>query len=224
MLKDTTYKEKFAMLQPWMPLIVDTIKKDLKNEHLKRDPAFSRLYFPGKNPAKLSSQELSEAYSQAVATGENSEELSEFISNRWLLKHIDLYYYFEQELGKIDPNFNEIKNIDKAIALKIMEGAVQQFGAIETYLFCVLNSVVFPDEIYKKLSHEAATHAEETKEELKISEQEASLEAILKGHEHHVARLKDKYEKKIVGLQKKYVQDVELLKKQIANLQRKLAT
>jgi hypothetical protein len=222
MLKDSTYKEKFAMLQGWMPLIIDSIKKDLKNEHLKRDPGFSRLYFPGKNPSKLTIEELSDAYTQALAEGENTEELAEFIANRWLLKHSDLYYYFEQELGKINPEFSEIKDIDQQLATKIMEGATQQFGTISTYLFCVLNSVVFPDEIYKKLGHDAAKHAVEKKEEDKVSAENASAETLQRNQDQQMARVIDKYEKKIMGLQKKYLTDVETLKKQIANLQRKL--
>ncbi|HEV8052528.1 MAG TPA: hypothetical protein VGP47_08535, partial [Parachlamydiaceae bacterium] len=125
MLKESTYKEKFNTLQPWMPLIIDTIRKDLKNEHLKKDPGFSRQYFPGKNPAKLTSEELFEAYNQALSSGENTEELAEFIANRWLLKHTDLYYYFEQELGKINPDFSELKDIEKSVATKIMDGAVK---------------------------------------------------------------------------------------------------
>jgi hypothetical protein len=222
MLKDSTYKEKFATLSAWMPLIIETIKKDLKNEHLRKDPGFSRLYFPGKNPAKLTSEELSAAYLHAIADGENAEELAEFISNRWLLKNGDLYHYFEQELGKINPNFNEITDIDKPVATAIMEGAVKQFGAISTYLFCVLNSVVFPEEIYKKLSQDAIKREVEEKAEAMVSVKELSAEAMQRNHEQQVARLSDKYEKKILGLQKKYIQDVEILKKQIANLQRKL--
>lgn len=223
MLKESTYKEKFNTLQIWMPLIIDTIKKDLKNEHLKRDPGFSRQYFPGKNPAKLTAEELVEGYTQALAAEENTEELAEFIANRWLLKHTELYYYFEQELARINPNFNELKDIEKPVATKIMEGAVQQFGAISTYLFCVLNSVVFPEEIYKTLSKDADKHATEKKVEEKVSAENASIEAMQRNHEQLVARLTDKYEKKILGLQKKYIQDVDTLKKQVANLQRKVS-
>ena len=210
------------MLQPWMPLIIETIKKDLKNDHLKKDPGFLRTYFPGKNAAKLTSQEVYEGYAQAIANGENSEELAEFISNRWLLKHSDIYYYFEQELGKINPSFSEIKELDSESATKIMQEAVRQFGAISTYLFCILNSVVFPEEIYKKLGHDAAEHAEKEKQEEKTNQEESSIENLQRSHDLQISRLMDKYEKKITGLEKKYHQDVEALKKQIANLQRKL--
>lgn len=223
MLKESTYKEKFSTLQTWMPLIIDSIRKDLKNEHLKKDPGFARQYFPGKNPAKLTTEELLDGYSQALASEENAEEIAEFIANRWLLKHTELYYYFEQELSKIDPNFNELKDIDKPAATKIMEGAIQQFGAISTYLFCVLNSVVFPEEVYKTMNQGAVNHAAEKKVEEKVSAENASLEAMQRNHDQLVARLTDKYEKKILGLQKKYIQDVDTLKKQVATLQRKVS-
>lgn len=223
MLKESTYKEKFNTLQTWMPLIIDSIKKDLKNEHLKKDPGFSRQYFPGQNPAKLTTEELVDGYTNALASEENAEEIAEFISNRWLLKHTELYYYFEQELSKINPNFNELKDIDKPVATKIMEGAIQQFGAISTYLFCVLNSVVFPEEVYKTMSQGAVKHAAEKKVEEEVSAEKASLDAMQRNHDQLVARLTDKYEKKIQGLQKKYIQDVDTLKKQIATLQRKVS-
>lgn len=222
MLKESTYKEKFAMLKAWMPLIVEEIKKDLKNEHLRKDPGFLKTYFPGKNLSKVTSEELTEGYLKAIESGDNTDELAEFIANRWLLKHSDLYYYFEQELTKINPNFNELKDIEKSAATKIMEGSIQQFGVIQTYIFCIFNSVVFPEEIYKKMNQEAIKSAAEAKEEAKINEEEASVEAMKKNHEQMVARLTDKYEKKILGLQKKYHLDVETLKKQIAVLQRKL--
>lgn len=223
MLKNSSYKEKFILLKEWMPLIIDSVKKDLKNEHLKRDPSFSRSYFPGKNLSKLTLEELVDAYTKAIADGEKAEELAEFIANRWLLKHSDLYYYFEQELAKIDPNFSEIHDIEQGLATKIMEGAIQQFGTISTYLFCVLNSVVFPEEIYKKLGHDASRKAVEQKEEAVAVKEKLSLEALQRGHEQDLARVIDKYEKKLIGMQKKYLTDVEMLKKQIANLQRKLS-
>lgn len=223
MLKNSSYKEKFAMLKEWMPLIIDSIKKDLKNEHLKNDPGFLRTYFPGKNPSKITFEELVDTYTKAIEEGENPEQLAEYIANRWLVKHSDIYYYFEQELAKINPEFNEIKDIDQQLATKIMEGAIKQFGTISTYLFCVLNSVVFPQEIYEKLGQDASKHAKEKKEADVAEKEKASIEALHRDREQELARVVDKYEKKLQGLQKKYFTDVEMLKKQIANLQRKLS-
>jgi hypothetical protein len=222
MLKNTTYKEKFAMLASWMTLIVDSVKKDIKNEHLKKDVAFVRQYFSGKNFNKLSTQELAQAYGHAIANGENGEELAEFVSNRWLLKHSDLYHHFEQELSKIDPNFSDLEVMPKEPSIAIMEKAVQQFGAPQTYLFCVLNSVVFPEDVYKILSNRAEHHVKESITEAEAQKEQLSVENMKKNYEQQIARVTDKYEKKLSGLQKKYVHDVDGLKKQIATLQRKL--
>lgn len=222
MLKDATYKEKFAMIRSWMPLILDEIKKDLRNDHLRQDPGFAREYFAGKNLSKLNSMELAEGYSNAIENSEKSEQLAEYIANRWLLKHTDLYYYFEQELAKINPDFNEIHSIDNHTAAKILDGAVEQFGCIHTYLFSVLNSVVFAKEVYEKLAHEAKHYALKQEEEATAKQELESVEKMQRNHSQEIARLTDKYEKKLAGLQKKYTQDMETLKKQVAALQRKL--
>lgn len=224
MLKETTYKAKFDMLASWMPLIVESVKKDLKNDHLKGDYAFFKHYFPGKNLNKLTTEELAQAYSNAIATSEKAEELAEFITNRWLIKHSDLYHYFEQELTKINPNFNDLDVLDKQTSLKLMEGSIQQHGAPHTYLFCILNSVVFPPEVFAKLSQLAEQAAKQAAAETTVKQEHESVEAMQRNYEQQIARLTDKYEKKLIGLQKKYTTDVEALKKQVANLQRKLAS
>jgi len=223
MIKESTYKEKFAMLQVWMPLIIDSVKKDLKNEHLKNDLVFMRHYFPGKNLSKLTSEELAQAYSHAIATGEKTEEVAEFIANRWMLKHSDIYNYFEQELVALNPDFTQLSTIGHDNALKIMNESIKQFGPINTYLFCILNSVVFPEEIYKALSTKADHYAQTQQAEEVVKHEGATLEALKISYEQQIARLTDKYEKKVLGLQKKYTQDVDCLKKQVSALQRKLS-
>lgn len=223
MLKNATYKEKFIMLQEWMPLIIDTVKKDLKNEHLRNDLGFVRTYFPGKTVAKITTEELAPAYTRAIASAENTEELAEFIANRWLLKNSELYHYFEEELKKINPNFSELDSIDMSTAQRLMDEASRQFGPVSTYLFCVFNSVVFPEEIYRVLGQHAKVHAAKAHADDLQRQEAASLDALKAHYEMQIARLTDKYEKKIMGLQKKYVQDMETCKKQISSLQKKIA-
>lgn len=223
MHKHTTYKEKIAIVAPWLPAIVDAIKKDLKQEHLARDWNFAKQYFPGKNPSKLTVEEMHPAYSQAVATGEKGEELAEFISNRWLLKHSDLYYHFEKELSTLFPNFSELEEIDTPTAKKLMNAAVEQYGALSTYLFCVFNSVVFPKEIFQELNAKAAKAEAQHKVDAEVQKEKQTLDELKNGYELQLSRMADKYEKKLAGLQKKYHTDTEALKKQVATLQRKLA-
>ena len=98
----------------------------------------------------------------------------------------------------------------------------KQFGAAQTYLFSVLNSVVFPDAIFKEMETKARQEQHTVGEEKKRQDEQLSADAMKREHEREVARLTDKYEKKLIGLQKKYVTDVESLKKQVSLLQRKL--
>lgn len=223
MLKNATYKDKFVMLGPWMSQILESIKKDLKQEHLKRDWQFCKLYLPGKSINKLTMEDLVEAYTAAVQKGENGEAVAEFISNRWLLKHGELYSYFEAKLSEIHPNFTELETIDLQKAQKLAMDAASQFGALKTYLFSVINSVVFPEEVYKALNKQAQQDAEAKNAEEEIEINKSSVEALGRSYELKIARLTDKYEKKLAGLQKKYIQDTENLKKQLSILQKKVA-
>lgn len=222
MLKNTSYKDKLAMLSPWLTDIVDTIKKDLRQEHLGRDWNFVKQYLGGKNPNKATVEELSEAYKNAVANGENGEDIAEFICNRWMLKHTDLYSHFEQELSKLFPNFSELEEIDEAHSKTLVANAVKEYGAPNTYQFCVINSVVFPKKVFEELSKKAASEADHAKKEETAKQELKTIEDCKTNYEQQIARLTDKYEKKLGGLQKKYTTDVDALKKQLATLQRKL--
>lgn len=221
MLKDATFKEKFTLLKSWIPSIVESIKKDLKNDHLKNDWQFTKKYFGSKNPSKLTSEELAEGYLLALE-GEAGEQVGEFITNRWLLKHPELYGFFEEELSKINPNFNELTEIDRDRSFAIIEKAIDKHGAPHTYFFAVLNSVVFPKEAFDRLNKSAKETLDRETSIAKKKEEIASIENLQQSHDEQISRLTDKYEKKLQGLQKKYLVDVETLKKQIANLQKKL--
>lgn len=223
MHKNTSYKDKIAILAPWLPSIVDTIKKDLRQEHLLRDWNFVKEYFPGKNPSKLTVEELSPAYAEAVAKGDTGEDLAEFICNRWLLKHSDIYNHFEQELSRLFPNFGELESIDEPTSKALVASAVGQFGAPNTYKFCVINSVVFPKSVYDELSKKAEQEEKQQKHDEARQNEIKTVEDCKRNYEQQLARLTDKYEKKILGLQKKYTTDMEVLKKQLSTLQRKLS-
>jgi len=222
MLKESTYKEKFSLLKNWIPTLIESVKKDLKNEHLKKDPVFLKKYFSNKNLGKLTTEELVEGYQRALVEDEIAEHIAEFISNRWLMNHGDVYHYFEEQLRQINPEFQEIESIEQQKAQHIMEGAMRQFGAPETYLFAVINSVAFPEVIYTQLSK----HADEEAKSNTIKAEEAlnhqKSELTQRAFEEQIARLTDKFEKKLLGLQKKYQLDMEGMKKQVAILQRKL--
>lgn len=223
MLKEATYKEKFQILDDWMPEIIEAVKKDLKNDHLKKDWLFVKRYFGSKNLNKVTHDEFVSAYKVAINEEEKGEELAEFISNCWLLKNGELYHYFEDQLAKINPEFSEIETLEPQESEKIAKGAVDQFGAYKTYLFTVLNSVVFQEKDLNHLKDLAKNDFKKNLEEVEENFKNQSIEDLKKAYELKISRLQDKYEKKILGLQKKYQQDTESYKKQIANFQSKLA-
>ncbi len=222
MLKNASYKEKFTLLKPWFSMLIEEIKKDLKNDHLKNDLIFCKRYLPGKNTSKATSMELAEAYSKAIEDYERAEDVAEYLSQRWLLKNSELYDFFEAALNNIDPNFTELEMLDLERSKQLMETSVKSHGALRTYFFSVINSVVFPKEIYDELSQKATTETDQKKAEALIMEENLSLENMRTHYEQQMARLTDKYEKKLSGLQKKYVQDTGNLKKQLAQLQKKM--
>jgi hypothetical protein len=222
MYKDATYKEKYAHLSDWMPSIIEAVKKDLKNEHLKKDFFFIKKFLSSKNMNKVTVEELVQAYSSAIAKEENGEELGEFITARWLFKNSELYDFFERYLSQLTTDFTSLEELDHENSDKLIEASIQQFGASNTYIFSVLNSVVFPQAIFHQLkdrAHQEKTHQQQQQE---IVNEKLTLESLEKSFEREIARLVDKYEKKLSGLQKKYLIDTESLKKQIAHLQRKL--
>lgn len=219
MQKETTYQEKFVLLDRWLPSIIETVKKDLKNDHLKNDWQFLKAHFPGKTLNKLTTEELTAVYKKTLADG--AESVGEFIASRWLLKNSEIYYYFEEQLTRISPNFNELQTIAREPAIAIMEGAIQQFGAYRTYVFSVFNAVVFPQEIFDELARRAEKSEEERQSHLQAKQEQQSIQDLQRSHAQEIARLTDKYEKKLLGLQKKYIQDVNSLKKQITQMHRK---
>lgn len=222
MYKNATYKEKFADLQEWIPLVIDAVKKDLRNEHLKKDFFFVKKFLSSKNIHKISTDELAEAYQKAIQEEEQGEQLAEFITSRWLLKNSDLYEFFEQQLSQINPDFTNLDEIAPAEAQTLINASIREFGAPHTYLFSVLNSVVFPDESFHHLKMQAQQHQEKQEEETRQIVDQMNVEQMRNSFEREMVRMTDKYEKKLAGLQKKYVADVENLKKQVAQLQRKL--
>lgn len=222
MIKDTTYKDKMAILKPWMPSIVDEIKRDLKNDHLKKDSNFTKKHFQSKNLNKLTASELAEGYLSALEQEEAAESIGEFISNRWLLKNSDVYYHFEKKLSTLTVDFSELTELEPAFAKDLVGSSVETFGALKTYVFSVFNSVVFPEDIFRDLDMQARKEVEDSKAMQIKEHEELSWQAKEKSFEQQIARLTEKYEKRLQGLERKYDNDTKMLKKQIANLHQKL--
>src|ERR1700730_3870378 len=120
MYKNATYKEKYSDLSQWLPFIIGAVKKDLKNEHLQKDPSFIKKYLASKNLKKVTVEELTAAYQKAIAEEEKGESIGEFITNRWLLKNTELYDFFEKSLSQKYSDFTCVEELDLAVSKKLV--------------------------------------------------------------------------------------------------------
>lgn len=226
MYKNATFKEKFDILKKFQPIIIEDVKKDLKNDHLKKDIVFFKKYFAGKNVNKLTGIELAEAYNKAMHQEESAEEIAEFIASRWVIKFGELYEFFSERLREIHPNFTDLETLTEAESRPLLESAIEEFGPVDTYLFSVINSVVFPKEIFEELEQAAVEEFEgdgDDEEDEDDEDEDLDLDVLGEAFSKEIENLEQRYEKKLSGLEKKYIADTEALKKQIAALQRKLA-
>ena len=215
------YQEKFEKIKPWIESVIDAVKKDLKNEHLKKDRNFCKRYFLGKNFNMVTAQEMAPAYQKEILDG--NVGLGEFITSRWLLKNSDVYDYFEQELSKINPDFETIESLDEELSKNLIVNSTKLFGSVRTYLFATLNSVTFPETLFEELREKALKEENVDSKERAAVEEAESLESMQKRHGREVNSLQNRYDKKFSGMQKKYLKDTETLKKQISLLTKKLS-
>lgn len=220
MFKGTSYQEKFILIKPWLDSIIEKVKKDLKNEHLVKDKRFCSKYFLGKNPNQIKVSEMIEAYAKDIAEG--NVGLGEFIASRWLLKNTDLYGFFEDKLKVINPDFDQINEISLEQSFKMIEESIKEYDPGTVYIFCVFNEVAFHKEAAERLKTIAEKRHQALQEESEEKETVQSLDSLKKRHAREISTLSDRFEKKFIGLQKKYLNDVEALKKQISTLQRKI--
>lgn len=209
-------KNQFQALQNWTLEVLNTIKKDIKSDHLHTDPVFYRTYFGNRPQNRLTSEEIFAAYEKELIQG--NEDLAEWVVNRWVFKHGDLYQHFAERLSQVNPNFEQITQLSDAEADAILDGAAEKYGAIPTYLFSILNGVVFPEAVLQRLSQAAEVEKASRDKQEEADAQQQSLEKIIAAHQREINRLNDK----ITGVQNKYSKDTESLKKQIKTLQQKL--
>lgn len=209
-------ENQFQILQPWVVQILGAIKKEIKGDHLFKNPLFYRIHFGNRPQNRLTNEEICAAYAKELLEG--NEELAEWVSHQWIFKRGEIYRHFVAHLSAISPHFDAIEQLTEEESERILAGAIESFGATTTYIFSVLNGVVFPKEIFQKLRQRAE---EEQVQELAPPES-ANQEMTFEQHQRELSRLREKYEDKISGILKKYTTDVEALKRQIRSLQQQL--
>lgn len=147
--QELTYAQKFAILEPFHEAIFTNVKKDFRDEHLRTDRGFCKRNFGSKELSKITVEDLLRVYPKLIAAG--YEPISEFISNRWLLRHLDIYNYFEDALKQHTEDFDKIEELEAGFARTLLDVAVTKFGAVDTYIFSILNSVAFSSVMMNEL-------------------------------------------------------------------------
>jgi hypothetical protein len=213
-------KNKFQTIESWIPLILEAIKKEIRTDHLASSPAFVRAHFGHRPLNRITTEELFAAYTKELLAG--NEDLGDWVVNRWVFKHGDIYQHFAERLSEVHPDFGSIESLDLAQSEKVLQGAPEAFGALPVYLFCFLNGVVFPQEVFSRLEQAAIKEESAKKEIQKKEEEQKNFEEILTRKERELLSAHKKYEEKIAGVMKKYTVDTEGLKKQIRSLQQQL--
>jgi hypothetical protein len=207
-------ENQFISLKNWMHVLLNAIRKDIKQDHLGSDPDFYRTYFGNRPQNRLTAEEIFNAYETELLKGNQS--LAEWVVNRWVFKHGDLYQVFAERLSQINEHFDQIQTLSVEESEIVLAGTVERFGAIPTFLFVVLNGVVFPEAVRNRLMAQAEQEKANLEKKSEEDEGKESLQKLLAAKEREIARLNDK----LLGVQKKYDKDVEALKKQIRALQK----
>ncbi|MBI5272636.1 MAG: hypothetical protein HY861_01465 [Chlamydiia bacterium] len=213
---------QFQTIQSWIPQVLKAIKRDIRTDHLPGSPAFFRTHFGHRPINRLTAEEIFAVYEKDLLAG--NEELIEWVVNRWVFKHGDLYTHFAERLEKIASDYGSIKQLTEEQSEQILEGAIQRFSALSVYLFSVLNQVVFPETVFTRLRTMAENEDLQQKTQGVQTAQQQNLEEALAKCQKELVRLNEKYEDKLAGVMKKYAADVEALKKQNRALQQRLQT
>jgi hypothetical protein len=211
----------FHRLRPWLNEIIASIKKDIKTDFLPGSPAFYRTHFGNRPQSRLSFEEIQEVFTKELLAG--NEEMAEWVVNRWVFKHGDLYTHFAERMMGINPQFDEITELNVGQSEQILKGAVETFGAKPVYFFSVLNQVVFPASIFDRLKSAAEAETASQEKEEAVATQTQDFSKLVERHQREIQRLNEKYEQKVAGVLKKYTLDTEALKKQIRALQKQLS-
>jgi hypothetical protein len=211
-----TWSGKFSLLSPWFSDILAAVKRDCKSEHLSVDPYFVRKHFAGKPVQRISLEEMRAVYMREILSGQ--DKVAEFIANRWLFRHMELYRFFEEELGKISPEFDKINELTVEQGDGVIQKAKERFDCEEIFIFTIINDVAFPEPIFEKLQKEALeTLAERQKNAPPLAEDDET-----ERFRQEMDRMKEKHEKKLQEVAKRHGQETARLNAEISELKKTL--
>jgi|GEM_PF-891652 len=221
MMTESAYRGKFSLLQPFAEEIFRAIKKEIKSEMAGKNSMLRKKV--GVLPNGVETKELSSLFLKNIITEETEEgeELGEWVASVWINKRGEIFKSFHNALSKISDRYDTLTSLPEEVEKQIFEKAVSDFGALDTYIFAVLNSVVFSEKTFEKLAKFAQTEAE-GKKTGKEGDLAFSVEKAQKNFERQIEKIIEKYENRLLGVTKRHQMEVAGYRKQISGLQKKL--
>lgn len=217
MIAESIYSRKFALLEAFSEEIFTGIKKEIKREiTTKGSPLQRKLGIFSVKETK----EMMELFLKNIIV-EKDEEVGEWVASAWINRHGDIFQCFHEHLIKVTPQYDELTEIPAAAENALVQDSVMEFGALDVYIFCILNSVVISAKKIEELKILAQKEVENKKEE-KVKVPETSLEDAQKKFEEQMQKILEKQEKRILGITERYQMEIAGYRKQISQLQKKL--
>ena len=99
----------FLFVKPWMEGILQSIRKEIRRDHLGSDHQFRKTHFGANSPMKILFEEIVRVYTQELLQG--NEALVAWVINAWVFRHGDLYKHFSERLSEVNPNFSELTSL-----------------------------------------------------------------------------------------------------------------
>lgn len=220
MVKTISYQEKMEKVAEWIPQILEEIKRDIKREHLRKVPLFSQRFFSGKNIASVTTEEIIEVYTTLLKRGES--QLFDQVCYFWQVKHPEIYPFFQSKLSTLSEDVSTITEIDDTLAKEIIDQAVAEFGAVNTYLFAYFYEVAFSEAIYEALRERALVETHTLRAQQNQEEEARDCALLRAQHERILVRMREKYEKKLAALEDKYHTDIGRLRQELALLRQEV--
>ena len=150
MVTGQRYAEKFALLKPFSEEIFKIIKKEIKSEMQGKGSALRKKL--GAASFTTDFKYLTSLITDCILSGEG-EEIGEWVAVVWINKKKDIFTLFHEHLVEVSEDYSELTTLPAPVEEKLIQDSIEKFGAKNTYIFSLLNSVVFSAQALERLEN-----------------------------------------------------------------------
>lgn len=217
MIIESTFKNKFISLGLFSKEVIRDLKKEITKELSKKNSIVQK---------KLSGVSIGDGKDEVVdlffnlVVEKGDEELGEWLASSWVLKNSPIFKSFHKKISLISADYEKLTGFPTEKEEDLRESSIEEFGAIKTFIFSVLNSVVFSKKSMEDIRIRAEEEASDRKE-ISLSSN-CSVEEAREIFEKEKKKILEKQEHKLLAVIKRHQVEVEGYRKQIGQLQKKL--